>query len=181
MRALPSGTVTFLFTDIEGSTKLLQELGDDYAGALAAHRQVLRQAFADHGGAEVDTQGDAFLVAFVRAKDAVLAAADAQQALVDGPIRVRMGVHTGEPIRTDEGYAGMDLHRGARIAAAGHGGQVLISQTARDLVEQDLPEALALRDLGEHRLKDLTRPQRIFQLVADGLVREFPSLSTLDS
>jgi predicted ATPase/class 3 adenylate cyclase len=181
MRDLPSGTVTFLFTDIEGSTKLLQELGDDYAGALAAHRQVLRQAFADHGGAEVDTQGDAFLVAFVRAKDAVLAAADAQQVLADGPIRVRMGVHTGEPIRTDEGYAGMDVHRGARIAAAGHGGQVLISQTARDLVEQDLPEALALLDLGEHRLKDLTRPQRIFQLVAEGLVREFPALSTLDS
>jgi predicted ATPase/class 3 adenylate cyclase len=181
MRDLPSGTVTFLFTDIEGSTKLLHELGDDYAEALAAHRQVLRQAFADHGGAEVDTQGDAFLVAFSRAKDAVAAAADAQRALYDGPIRVRMGVHTGEPIRTDEGYAGMDLHRGARIGAAGHGGQVLVSQTTRDLVEEDLPEALALRDLGEHRLKDLTRSQRIFQLVAEGLDREFPALATLDS
>ena len=181
MRDLPAGTVTFLFTDIEGSTKLLRELGDDYAEALAAHRQVLRQAFADHGGTEVDTQGDAFLIVFARAKDAVVAAADAQRALVAGPIRARMGVHTGEPIRTDEGYVGMDLHRGARIAAAGHGGQVLVSQTARDLVEQDLPEGLALRDLGEHRLKDLTRSQRIFQLVAEGLDREFPALATLDS
>ena len=168
MSDLPTGTVTFLFTDIEGSTKLLHELGDDYAEALAVHRQVLRQAFADHSGAEVDTQGDAFLVAFARAKDAVVAAADAQRALADGPIRVRMGVHTGEPVRTDEGYAGMDLHRGARIGAAGHGGQVLVSQTARDLVEQDLPEALALRDLGEHRLKDLTLPQRLFQLCGNG-------------
>jgi predicted ATPase/class 3 adenylate cyclase len=181
MRNLPSGTVTFLFTDIEGSTKLLHELGDEYAEALAGHRQVLRQAFAAHGGAEVDTQGDAFLVAFARAKDAVVAAADAQRALADGLIRVRMGVHTGEPIRTDEGYAGMDLHRGARIGAAGHGGQVLVSQTTRDLVEEDLPDALALRDLGEHRLKDLTRSQRIFQLVAEGLDREFPALTTLDS
>jgi class 3 adenylate cyclase len=112
MRHLPTGTVTFLFTDIEGSTSLLQELGDDYPKALAAHRRLLRRAFSDHGGAEVDTQGDAFLVVFARAKDAVLAAADAQRALADGPIRVRMGLHTGEPIRTDEGYAGMDLHWG---------------------------------------------------------------------
>ena len=181
MRDLPSGTVTFLFTDIEGSTKLLQELGDAYAEALAGHRQVLRKAFADHGGAEVDTQGDAFLVAFARATDAVAAAVDAQRALARGSIRVRMGVHTGEPIRTDEGYAGMDVHRGARIAAAGHGGQVLVSQTARDLVEQDLPNELALRDLGAHRLKDLTRAQQIFQLVADGLNHEFPPLLTLDN
>ncbi len=181
MAQLPSGTVTFLFTDIEGSTRLLQELGDAYAEALADHRQVLRKAFADHGGAEVDTQGDAFLVAFARAKDAVAAAADGQRALAGGSIRVRMGIHTGEPIRTDEGYAGMDVHRGARIAAAGHGGQVLVSQTARDLVEQDLPGELALRDLGAHRLKDLTSAQQIFQLVAEGLNKEFPPLSTLDN
>jgi predicted ATPase/class 3 adenylate cyclase len=181
MRNLPTGTVTFLFTDIEGSTSLLLELGDDYPKALADHRQLLRRAFSDHGGAEVDTQGDAFLVAFARATDAVLAATDAQRALADGPVRVRMGLHTGEPIRTDEGYAGMDLHRGARIAAAGHGGQVLVSQTARELVEGELPEGLALRDLGEHRLKDLTKSQRIFQLLAEGLGREFPALSTLDS
>ena len=181
MRTLPTGTVTFLFTDIEGSTKLLHQLGDNYADTLAEHHRKLRTAFAQHGGVEVDTQGDAFLVAFARAKDAVAAAADAQRALVQGSIHVRMGVHTGEPIRTDEGYAGMDLHRGARIAAAGHGGQVLVSQTARDLVEQDLPDELALRDLGAHRLKDLTSAQRIFQLLAEGLNREFPPLSTLDN
>ena len=139
---------------------------------------MLRKAFADHGGAEVDTQGDAFFIAFARARDAVAAAADAQRALASGPIRVRMGIHTGEPLRTDEGYVGMDIHRGARIAAAGHGGQVLVSQTARELIQDDLPEEFALRDLGEHRLKDLSRPQRIFQLVAEGLEREFPPLAT---
>ncbi|HMI99863.1 MAG TPA: adenylate/guanylate cyclase domain-containing protein [Gaiellaceae bacterium] len=181
MAELPTGTVTFLFTDIEGSTRLLSEAGDAYAGVLADHRRVLRKAFTDHGGAEVDTQGDAFLVAFARAKDAVAAAAAAQRALAEGSVRVRMGVHTGEPLRTDEGYAGMDVHRGARIAAAGHGGQVLISQTARDLVQDDLPEEFALHDLGEHRLKDLSRPQQIFQLVAEGLEREFPPLATLEN
>jgi predicted ATPase/class 3 adenylate cyclase len=181
MAELPTGTVTFLFTDIEGSTRLLSEVGDAYAGLLADHRQVLRKAFADHGGAEVDTQGDAFLVAFARAKDAVAAAADGQRALADGSVRVRMGIHTGEPIRTDEGYAGMDVHRGARIAAAGHGGQVLISQTARELIQDDLPEEFALHDLGEHRLKDLSRPQQIFQLVAEGLEGDFPPLATLEN
>jgi predicted ATPase/class 3 adenylate cyclase len=181
MAELPTGTVTFLFTDIEGSTRLLEELGDSYAEVLAGHREVLRKAFADHSGAEVDTQGDAFFVAFARARDAVSAAAGAQRALSDGPIRVRMGIHTGEPLRTEEGYVGMDVHRGARIAAAGHGGQVLVSQAARELIEDDLPEEFALRDLGEHRLKDLSRPQRIFQLVAEGLEREFPALATLEN
>ena len=176
MSELPTGTVTFLFTDIEGSTRLLHELGDAYADALADHRRVLREAFARHGGFEVDTQGDAFFIAFARARDAVGAAASAQRALLSGPIRARIGVHTGEPLRTDEGYVGMDVHRGARIAAAAHGGQVLISQTARELVEDDLPSEFALRDLGEHRLKDLSRPQRIFQLVGDGLERDFPPL-----
>jgi len=177
----PVGTVTFLFTDIEGSTRLLHELGDAYADALADHRRVLREAFARHGGFEVDTQGDAFFIAFARARDAVGAAASAQRALLSGPIRARIGVHTGEPLRTDEGYVGMDVHRGARIAAAAHGGQVLISQTARELVEDDLPSEFALRDLGEHRLKDLSRPQRIFQLVGDGLERDFPPPVTLES
>jgi predicted ATPase/class 3 adenylate cyclase len=181
MSELPTGTVTFLFTDIEGSTRLLHELGDGYAEALADHRRVLREAFARHGGFEVDTQGDAFFIAFARARDAVGAAAGAQRALLSGPIRVRIGVHTGEPLRTDEGYVGMDVHRGARIAAAGHGGQVLISQTARELIEDDLPSEFALRDLGEHRLKDLSRPQRIFQLVADGLEGDFPPLATLEN
>ena len=181
MRELPTGTVTLLFTDIEGSTRLLHELGDAYAEALAEHRRALRKAFAAHGGVEVDTQGDAFFVAFSRARDAVAAAADGQRALAPGPIRARMGIHTGEPIATDEGYAGMDVHRGARIAAAGHGGQVLVSQTARELVQDDLPQELALRDLGAHRLKDLSRPQQLFQLVAEGLERDFPPLATLDN
>src|SRR5437763_2178242 len=128
---LPSGTVTFLFTDIEGSTRLLHELGDAYADALTEHRRVLREAFARHGGVEVDTQGDAFFVAFARASDALAAAGEAQSAL-DGRVRVRMGVHTGEPLLTDDGYVGIDVHRAARIASAGNGGQVLVSQATRE-------------------------------------------------
>jgi len=171
MAELPTGTVTFLFTDIEGSTKLLEELGEGYADVLAEHRRILRFAFTAHDGLEVDTQGDAFFVAFARATDAAAAAAEAQGALADGPVRVRMGIHTGEPIRTEEGYAGMDVHRAARIAAVGHGGQVLVSQTARDL----LGEQSKLRDLGAHRLKDLTEAQRIYQL-GDA---DFPPLKSL--
>ncbi len=181
MAELPTGTVTFLFTDIEGSTRLLSELGDGYAHALAKHRALLRDAFSAHRGVEVDTQGDAFFVAFARATDAVAAAASAQRGLAAGPIQVRIGIHTGEPLRTDEGYVGMDVHRAARIAAVGHGGQVLISQSARDLVEADLPADLALDNLGEHRLKDLSAPQPIFQLVGEGLEREFPALATLET
>jgi predicted ATPase len=169
VRELPSGTVTFLFTDIEGSTRLLHELGDAYADVLAEHRRVLREAFARHGGVEVDTQGDAFFVAFARASDALAAAREAQAAL-NGPIRVRMGLHTGEPLVTEDGYVGIDIHRAARIAASGHGRQVLVSQSTRDLVGAD-----SLRDLGEHRLKDLTAPERIYQL-GDG---DFPPLKSL--
>ena len=172
MRQLPAGTVTFLFTDIEGSTRLLHELGDSYAGALAEHRRLLREAFSRHGGIEVDTQGDAFFVAFARAKDALAAARHAQQALNEGPIRVRMGLHTGEPVVTDEGYVGIDVHRAARIAAAGHGGQVLLSQTTHDLLGSEVE----LHDLGEHRLKDLAEPLRLYQL-GDG---EFPPLKSLN-
>src|SRR5438128_3850699 len=167
MRELPSGTVTFLFTDIEGSTKLLYELGDAYAQALAEHRRVLREAFARHDGAEFGTEGDAFFVVFARAADAVEAAAEGQQALRGGPINVRMGLHTGEPLLTGEGYVGIDVHRAARIAAAGHGGQILVSQSTRDLVGAD-----GLRDLGQPRLKDLAAAARIYQL-GDG---EFPPL-----
>jgi predicted ATPase/class 3 adenylate cyclase len=170
---LPTGTVTFLFTDIEGSTRLLRELGLRYTEALADHRRLLREAFTRHHGVEVDTQGDAFFVAFARAEDAVAAANQAQQALNDGPIRVRMGVHTGEPVVTEEGYVGIDVHRGARIAAAGHGGQVLLSQTTRDLLGTDVE----LRDLGEHRLKDFGEAVWIFQL---GSVR-FPPLKTISN
>src|SRR3954464_12389750 len=170
MSALPQGTVTFLFTDVEGSTRLLHELGDGYADVLAEHRGALREAFARHGGVEVDTQGDAFFVAFTRASDAIAAASDGQAALRDRPIRVRMGVHTGEPLVTDEGYVGIDVHRAARIAAAGHGGQVLLSQATRELVD-----ANGLVHLGEHRLKDLAVPERIYQLGAGS----FPPLKSL--
>jgi class 3 adenylate cyclase len=126
---LPTGTVTFLFTDIEGSTRLLQELGDGYAEVLAEHHRGLREVWRRYEGVEVDTTGDAFFVAFGRATDAVAAAAEAQRVLADGPVRVRMGLHTGEPLLTHEGYVGLDVHRAARIAAAGHDGQVLLSQT----------------------------------------------------
>jgi predicted ATPase/class 3 adenylate cyclase len=166
---LPSGTVTFLFTDIEGSTRLLQELGDGYAEVLANHRRTLRDAWQRHNGVEVDTQGDAFFVAFARASDAVAAAAEAQRAMAAGPVRVRIGLHTGEPVRAGEGYVGYDVHRAARIAAAGHGGQVLLSQATADLA------GLEVRDLGLHRLKDLSAPERIFQLGTS----EFPPLNTL--
>jgi predicted ATPase len=170
MPELPSGTVTFLFSDIEGSTSLLRELGDAYTGALADHRGVFRAAFAEHGGVEVDTQGDAFFAAFARASDAVAAAEEIQRELASGPIRVRIGVHTGEPQITAEGYVGLDVHRGARVCAAGHGGQVLLTQPTRDLVD------VQASDLGEHRLKDLLEPQRLFQLGTD----DFPPLKTLD-
>jgi predicted ATPase/class 3 adenylate cyclase len=169
---LPAGTVTFLFTDIEGSTRLLQGLGDAYAEALAEHRRALRAAFARHAGVEVDTQGDAFFVAFARAGEALAAAREAQEALAQGPIRVRMGLHTGEPLVTDEGYVGLDVHRAARIAGIAHGGQVLLSSSTVALLD---PSNSLLLDLGEHRLKDLTAPERIYQL-GDG---EFPPLKSL--
>jgi predicted ATPase len=155
---------------MEGSTSLLRELGDAYTGALADHRGVFRAAFAEHGGVEVDTQGDAFFAAFARASDAVAAAEEIQRELASGPIRVRIGVHTGEPQITAEGYVGLDVHRGARVCAAGHGGQVLLTQPTRDLVD------VQASDLGEHRLKDLLEPQRLFQLGTD----DFPPLKTLD-
>lgn len=159
MRELPTGTVTLLFTDIAGSTRLLEELGDGYADALAEHRRLLRATFAHHKGVEVDTQGDAFFVAFAKASDALAAAIQAQATLsTAGPIRVRIGMHTGEPTRTDEGYVGMDVNRAARIAAAGHGGQILLSESTRQLVD-----GVELLDLGEHRLKDVGAV-RLFQV-----------------
>jgi class 3 adenylate cyclase len=172
-RPLPSGTVTFLFTDVEGSTRLLQEHGPAYAVLLEEHRRVIREAFGRHDGVEVDTQGDAFFVAFSRAADAVAASAEAQTALGAGPIRVRMGIHTGEPLVTQEGYVGMDVHRAARIAASAHGGQIVVSGTTRRLLQADA----LIRDLGEHRLKDLIGAERLFQL-GEG---EFPPLRTLDA
>jgi len=169
-RDLPSGTVTFLFTDVEGSTKLLHELGaDEYAEALAEHRRILREAFGAYGGVEVDTQGDAFFVAFPTGPGAIEAAQAISQGLASGPIRVRMGLHTGTPLVTDEGYFGADIHRAARIAASGHGGQVLVSTSTAALVD------LELRDLGDHRFKDLAATERVFQL-GDG---DYPPLRSL--
>ncbi len=167
--------VTLLFTDIEGSTTLLHKLGDGYGAALDDHRRIVRAACSAHDGVEVDTQGDAFFVAFARASDAAAAAADAQRGLAAGPVRVRMGLHTGEPRVTHEGYVGIDVHRGARIAAVGHGGQVLLSQTTRTLVDHEA------RDLGAHRLKDLSAPERLYQLEIDGLPGEFPLLKTIEA
>ena len=180
----PSGTITFLFTDIEGSTRLLDKLGDQYALALGQHHEILRIAIRKWNGHEVDTQGDAFFVTFSRALDAVQCAAEAQRMLAahswapGAQIRVRMGLHTGEPLLASTGYVGMDVHRAARIGDVGHGGQVLLSQTTRDLVIQDLPRRLSIRDLGEHRLKDMKYPAPIYQLVIDGLPVEFPVLKT---
>jgi predicted ATPase/class 3 adenylate cyclase len=168
---LPSGTVTFLFTDVEGSTKLLHELGAaSYAQVLSDHRRVLREAFAAQGGVEVDTQGDAFFVAFPTPTGALAAAIQTQEGLAAGPFRVRMGIHTGTPLLGDEGYVGVDVHRAARIAAVGHGRQVLLSASAASLLG-----AAALRDLGEHRLKDLAAPERIYQLGEE----QFPPLKSL--
>ena len=171
MRELPAGTVTFVFTDIEGSTRLLHELGDEYVAVLAEHRRLLRESFEQYGGVEVDTQGDAFFFAFSRAGDALRGAAAAQWALGDGPVRVRIGVHTGEPHVTDEGYVGVDVHRAARVMSAGHGGQIVISEATARLVDS----SAGLTDLGEHRLKDLSAPERLYQL-GD---RAFPPLKTL--
>lgn len=186
MPRLPTGTVTFLFTDIEGSTRLLEQLGERYAATLAQHNRLLRQSFRKHDGQEIDTQGDAFFVAFARAKDAVQAALEAQRAIATyswpegAGLRVRMGLHTGEPLVTTAGYVGMDVHRASRICAAGHGGQILLSESTRVLIGDDLPAGASLRDLGEHRLKDLARPERLFQVVTADLPAEFPPVRSLN-
>ncbi len=189
MPEMSSDTATFLFTDVEGSTRLLKELREGYGDVLAEHQRILREAFVAHGGEEVDTQGDSFFAAFRRAQDAVLAAAEAQRALAahewpeGGELRVRMGIHTGQVSVSANRYLGVAVHRAARICAAGHGGQVLVSQTTKGLLEDEEVElpGLEFRDLGEQRLKDLDRPIRLFQLVGDGLPEEFPELTTLDS
>jgi class 3 adenylate cyclase len=179
----PTGTVTFLFTDIEGSTRLLQELGSDYATVVADHRRILREAFGSAEGREVDTQGDAFFYSFRRARDAVAAAVAGQRALEAhtwpgrAAVRVRMGLHTGEPAVGDEGYIGLDVVRAARICSAGHGGQVLLSETTRALVGGDLPEGVSIRDLGEQKLKDV-RAEHIYQLELGDSPRYFPMLKT---
>ena len=182
MSGPPTGTVTLLFSDIEGSTRLLQRAGDAYAGLLDQHRRLLREAFARHRGFEMDNEGDAFFVAFESANDAAAAAADAQRALAahdwseGNEIRVRMGLHTGEPQAVDGRYVGLVVHAGARIMAAGHGSQVLVSESTRALLD----DRFQLRDLGAHRLKDLPGTQTLFQLHVEGLPADFPALKTLD-
>jgi len=180
----PSATATFLFTDIEGSTQLASRLRDGYPEVLATHHELLEGVFEAHAGSVVDTQGDAFFVAFTRPRDAVEAAADVQRTLAgqtwpDGvAIRVRIGVHTGEANVAGERYVGLTVHRAARISAVGHGGQVLVSQTTANLLEDDIDHlaGLALRDLGEYALKDIARPVRIYQLDVEGLPVAFPPL-----
>jgi len=180
MAELPSGTVTFLFTDVEGSTRLLTRLGCRYAEVLAEHQRLLRAAFAEHDGREFGTEGDALFVAFARASDAIAGAVRGQRTLASGrwaegvDVRVRMGVHTGEAEVREGDYVGLDVHRAARICSAAHGGQVLISASTRALIAGALPPDVALRDVGEHHLKDLDRPERLFQVVVGDLRAEFP-------
>ncbi len=187
MRPLPTGTLTFLFTDIEGSTRLIQHLGDVRSEKVFTdYRRLLCDAVNAGGGHVYEDQGESFLFVFRSAKDAVLASVAAQRAFLshswpDGvALRVRMGVHTGEPVSSGEGYVGVDVHRVARICQAGHGGQILLSAAARELIEDDLPSGFSLRDLGEHQLKDLTRSQRLFQVIATDLPSDFPPLRSLD-
>lgn len=187
MADLPTGTVTFLFTDIEGSTRLLGQLGDRYPEILEQHQRLLRAAFESNGGVEVSTEGDSFFIVFPAASGAVRAAIDLQRSLAahpwpeDGRVRVRVGMHTGEGTLGADNYVGVDLHRAARVAAAGHGGQVLLSASTRALVEHAIPEGVALRDLGEHRLKDLAHPEKVSQIVIPGLPADFPPIKTVDA
>jgi class 3 adenylate cyclase len=182
--ALPGGTVTFLFTDIEGSTRLLQQLGDGYGQVVADHRRLLRDVFQAASGSEVDTQGDAFFYSFPRARDAVRAAVDGQRALAGhewpggAEVLVRMGLHTGEPTVGDEGYVGLDVVRAARICSAGHGGQILLSETTRALLGNDLPERVSVRDLGQAHLKDIQH-EHVFELALDESARSFPPLKAI--
>lgn len=187
MPRLPTGSITLLFTDIEGSTRLLQQLGKRYAAVFRDCRRLLRAAFQQWNGFEVDTQGDSFFVVFERAVDAVRAAANAQRALFSAQwpegsvVRVRMGLHTGEPQPTDEGYIGLDVHCAARIMSAAHGGQVLLSRTTCDLIATDMPDDVQLRNLGDYRLKDIAGPNQLFQLVIPEIPADFPPLAATSS
>jgi predicted ATPase/class 3 adenylate cyclase len=188
MTELPSGTVTFLFTDIEGSTTLLQRLGGDAYGRIQDdHADILRQAITREQGVEVRTEGDSFFAVFASPVGAIRAAVGGQRELAahrwpeDAAMRVRMGMHTGEGRLGGDDYVGIDVHRAARIAAAGHGGQVLLSDATRGLVEHDLPNGVSIRDLGDHRLKDIVHPEHLFDLVIEGLPSDFPALRTLDA
>ena len=182
--SVPIGTVTFVFTDIEGSTDLLKRLGDRYVEVVAQHRRILREEFSRRSGVEMDTQGDAFFFSFARARDAVAAAVATQLRLAshrwpdETRVCVRMSLHTGEPVVGEDGYVGLDVVRAARICAAGHGGQVLLSAATAALVGSSLPEGVRERDLGEHRLKDIDQPEHLYQLEVEGLPTSFPPLRT---
>ena len=182
MATLPAGTVTFVFSDIEGSTPLLTRLGDAYAELIADHRRIVRKTFAKHDGVEIDMQGDSFFFAFARARDAVQAAVEAQRAHVEHEwpgreiVRVRMGLHTGEPAVGDEGYLGVDVVRAARLCATAQGGHVLLSETTRALLGSSLPEGVVVHPLGERQLKGIDEPERVYELSIDGVeVRESAS------
>jgi class 3 adenylate cyclase len=181
MPSLPSGTVTFVFTDIEESTALLQKLGDAYADVLAEHRRIVREAFGA-GGVEIDTQGDAFFFAFPRAREAVAAAVEVQRAHAaydwpgDAPVRVRIGLHTGEPSLAEEGYVGLDVVRAARICTAAKGGHVLLSETTRALIGSALPTGVSVYPLGERHLKGIEQPERVYELEIEGIEPEEPSV-----
>jgi len=184
---LPGGTVTFLFTDVQGSTELVKNLGEDYVALMNEHHRIMREVISRWDGTEVRTQGDSFFVTFPSARDAAAATVDMQRALADytGPqdtrLLVRMGLHTGEPWIAVDDYEGIDIHRAARIAATGHGGQVLLSETTASLVRDDLPDSVTLKDLGAHRLKDMRRPEMISQLVIPDLPSDFPPIKSLES
>src|SRR5262245_56328384 len=178
------GTVTFVFTDIEGSTRLVQQFKDGWPEVRPAHPRIVREAFEVHGGDEVDTQGDSFFYVFGRARDAALAAAAAQHGLAGhewpegGEVRIRIGMHTGEPVVSEEGYHGVGVHRAARIMSAGHGGQVLLSEATAAVLRDEEVAGVGVKDLGVHRLKDLDRPEHVYQLVADGLEPSFTKIRT---
>jgi class 3 adenylate cyclase len=178
MPELPGGTVTFAFTDIEGSTALLKRLGDDYRDVLTSHRRIVRDSFTARDGIEIDTQGDAFFFAFPRARDAVTAAVDAQRAHAattwpqGADVRVRMGLHTGEPAIHDEGYVGLDVVRAARICTVGKGGQILLSETTRALLGSGLPDGVSVFPVGQRHLRGIDEPERVFEVAIDDLERE---------
>lgn len=184
MTELPAGTLTFVFSDVEGSTRLLRQLGERYAPVVADHQRLMREAFSGHGGREVDAQGDSFFVAFARPRDAVLAALGAQRSLSEhewpaqAELRVRIGIHTGPAEVVGERYVGLAVHRAARICSLGHGGQILLSQATVSVLEDELEELLdvELRDLGEQRLKDFDRGVRIYEILAPGLSGGHPAL-----
>jgi class 3 adenylate cyclase len=180
MSALPAGTVTFVFSDIEGSTALLKALGEQYGDVLSQHRRLMRETFGANGGTEIDTQGDAFFFAFPRARDAVTASVAVQREHAEGEwpggstVRVRIGLHTGEPVVGEEGYLGLDVVRAARICAVARGGNVLLSETTRALLGSTLPDGVSVYPLGERHLKGIDEPERVYELEIEGVPSEHP-------